>query len=117
MPVCRYGLSGTGLPACLGTEMDADGCEAPRGRAWVPVDQPRPETPASFAGLPKRWIVERTFASLVRNCCLARDWERLSATTETWIYLAMSRLMRKRLTLAALLFPASLKASRAPAAS
>jgi len=52
---------------------------------------------ANFAALPKRWIVERTFAWLMRNRRLARDWERLSATTETWIYLAMSRLMTKRL--------------------
>jgi hypothetical protein len=41
--------------------------------------------------------VERTFAWLVRNRRLAKDWEGLPATTETWIYLAMSRLMTKRL--------------------
>jgi putative transposase len=32
---------------------------------------------------------------------LAKDWERLSATTETWVYLAMCRLMTKRLAHAA----------------
>ncbi|MCB5175184.1 IS5/IS1182 family transposase, partial [Microvirga sp. SM9] len=32
---------------------------------------------------------------------LAKDWEGLPATTETWIYLAMSRLMTKRLAHAA----------------
>ena len=57
--------------------------------------------PAGFAGLPKRWIIERTFASLVRNRRLAKDWERFSATTETWIDLAMSRLTTKRLADAA----------------
>jgi transposase len=43
------------------------------------------------------WIVERTFAWLGRQRRLAKDWERLAATTETWIHLAMSRLMAKRL--------------------
>jgi hypothetical protein len=45
--------------------------------------------------------VERTFAWLILNRRLAKDWERLSATTETWIYLAMCRLMTKRLAHAA----------------
>ena len=73
----------------------------PRRWTWVPADQPAPEMPAGFAPLPKRWIIERTFAWLMRNRRLARDWERLSATTETWIYLAMCRLMTKRLAPAA----------------
>ena len=69
----------------------------PRRWAWVRADQPAPEMPAGFSVLPKRWIVERTFAWLMRNRRLAKDWERLSATTETWIYLAMSRVMTKKL--------------------
>ena len=73
----------------------------PSRRVWAPVDQPPPPMPAGFRVLPKRWIVERTFAWLGRHRRLARDWERLAATTETWIYLAMSRLMAKRLTKAA----------------
>jgi putative transposase len=68
---------------------------------WAPVDQPPPALPAGFRALPKRWIVERTFAWLGRQRRLAKDWERLAATTETWIYLAMSRLMAKRLAKAA----------------
>ncbi|PVE20197.1 IS5 family transposase [Microvirga sp. KLBC 81] len=74
-----------------------------RPRRWVrvPADQPAPEMPVGFAVLPQRWIGERTFAWLIRNRRLAKDWERLSATTETWIYLAMSRLMTKRLAHAA----------------
>jgi putative transposase len=68
---------------------------------WAPVDQPPPVVPGGFQVLPKRWIAERTFAWLGRQRRLARDWERLAATTETWIYLAMSRLMAKRLAKAA----------------
>ena len=41
--------------------------------------------------------VERTFAWLGRNRRLSKDYERLCETTETWIYLAMTRLMLRRI--------------------
>ena len=44
-----------------------------------------------------RWIVERTFAWLVRQRRLARDYERLPETSEAFIYVAMIRLMLRRL--------------------
>jgi putative transposase len=44
-----------------------------------------------------RWIVERTLAWLSRHRRLAKDVERLAATTETVAYLAMSHLLLKRL--------------------
>lgn len=50
-----------------------------------------------FTVLPKRWIVERTFAWLGRNRRLSKDYERLPETSEAWIYLAMVRLMARRL--------------------
>ncbi len=50
-----------------------------------------------FQVLRKRWIVERTFAWLTRNRRLARDYERLPETSEAFIYVAMIRLMTKRL--------------------
>jgi putative transposase len=49
-----------------------------------------------FQVLPKRWIVERTFAWLSRQRRLSRDYERLAATSEAWIYVAMIRLMLNR---------------------
>jgi putative transposase len=49
-----------------------------------------------FVVLPKRWIVERTFGWLTRNRRLARDYERLPETSEAFIYVAMIRLMLKR---------------------
>lgn len=69
----------------------------PPRRFWLFPGQEPPPIPTGFNVLPRRWVVERTFAWLTRNRRLAKDWERLSATTETWIYLAMSRLMAKRL--------------------
>jgi len=49
-----------------------------------------------FHVLPRRWVVERTFAWLLFNRRLSRDYERLCTTSETWIYLAMIRLMLRR---------------------
>ena len=59
-----------------------------------------PERPAGFRVLPRRWVVERTFAWLGRNRRLSKDYERLCETTETWIDLAMTRLMLRRLAAA-----------------
>jgi transposase len=53
--------------------------------------------PPGFHVLSRRWVVERTFAWLLFNRRLSRDYERLRATSETWIYLAMIRLMLRRL--------------------
>jgi transposase len=50
-----------------------------------------------FVVLPKRWIVERTFAWLGKCRRLSKDYEHLAATTEGWVQLAMIRLMLRRL--------------------
>ncbi|WP_424863914.1 transposase [Streptomyces sp. MMS24-I29] len=50
-----------------------------------------------FKVLPRRWVVERSFGRLVRNRRLARDYERLTATSEAMIKVAMIRLMLVRL--------------------
>ena len=50
-----------------------------------------------FQVLPRRWVVERTFGWLVRNRRLARDYERLTATSEAMVKVAMIRLMATRL--------------------
>jgi transposase len=46
---------------------------------------------------PKRWIVERTFAWLLRNRRLVVDYERKVQTSETLIEVAMIRLLVARL--------------------
>ena len=70
----------------------------PRRWAWVLPGQEPPPLPAGFNVLPRRSRGRAHACSgITRNRRLAKDWERLSATTETWIYLAMSRLMTKRI--------------------
>ena len=50
-----------------------------------------------YVPLPRRWIVERTFAWLGRCRRLSKDYEQNLASSENWIYLAMIRLMIRRL--------------------
>jgi putative transposase len=57
----------------------------------------KPKGQKGFVVLPWRWRVERTFAWLCRNRRLKCDYERLPQTTESLIYIAMIRLMTRRL--------------------
>lgn len=57
--------------------------------------------PSGFHVLKWRWIVERTFAWLSTWRRLAKDYEVLPDSEEAWIYLAMIRLMVRRLASAA----------------
>lgn len=65
---------------------------------WVGPGQEVPlAPPPGFRVLPRRWVVERTFAWLGRNRRLSKDYEALPATEETWIYAASTRLLLRRL--------------------
>jgi transposase len=50
-----------------------------------------------FVVLPKRWIVERLFAHLMRTRRLVRDFERRTASAEAMVYWSMILLMTRRL--------------------
>ncbi len=50
-----------------------------------------------FQALPRRWVVERTFSWIGQNRRMSKDYERLTETSEAFIYVAMSRLMVRRL--------------------
>ena len=64
---------------------------------WVLAAVKRPAGTKGFQVLPRRWVVERTFAWLGRSRRLSKDYETLPQTEEAWIYLAMTHLMLRRL--------------------
>ena len=73
-------------------------------KVWVPNDLPRDQIdwskylpPPGFRVLPRRWVVERDFAWLGQNRRLSKDYELLCTTSEALIYVAMIRLMVRRL--------------------
>jgi transposase len=51
-----------------------------------------------FAPLPKRWIVERAYGTLMLHRRLVRDYERRPASAESMLYWSMTALMARRLT-------------------
>jgi putative transposase len=50
-----------------------------------------------FKVLPRRWVVERSFAWTDQNRRMSKDYERIPETGEAFMYVAMSRLMVRRL--------------------
>ena len=71
------------------------------GREWakegVKVDFDKFMPPRGFQVLPRRRVVERTIAWIDQNRRMSKDYERLAATSEAFIYVAMSRLVLRRL--------------------
>lgn len=82
----------------------ADGAYSGGLIAWVLVTLgclldivKRSDDQKGFVVLPKRWIVERTFAWFGRYRRLSKDYEELPASGEMMIYIAMIHLMLHRL--------------------
>ena len=65
------------------------------GWTWEVVK--RNDEQKGFAVLPRRWVVERTFAWLSFNRRLSKDYEKLTRNSEAMVYLAMINIMLKRL--------------------
>jgi putative transposase len=63
---------------------------------WLAPGEKRPDAGPTPRTL--RWVVERSFAWLGRNRRLARDYEFLPESEETFCYLAMAHLILKTLT-------------------
>jgi putative transposase len=61
------------------------------------VDWERIMPPRGYVALPRRWVVERTFSWLGQNRRMSKDYERLRASAEAFVYAAMIRLMVRRL--------------------
>ncbi len=57
----------------------------------------RPEGQKGFVLLAHRWVVERTFAWLSHYRRLSKDYETCTSSSEAFIYIAMSRIMLRRL--------------------
>jgi RNA polymerase sigma-70 factor (ECF subfamily) len=51
----------------------------------------------SYVLLPRRWVVERTLAWLIRNRRLAKDFEATIASAKAWVYIASVQLLLRRL--------------------
>ena len=61
------------------------------------LDWQRLMPPRGYVALPRRWVVERTFSWLSQNRRMSKDYERLCASAEAFVYAAMMRLMVRRL--------------------
>jgi putative transposase len=57
----------------------------------------KPAGQVGFVLQKRRWVVERTFARLMNSRRLARDYERLTTSSEAMVQLAMIHLMLRRL--------------------
>lgn len=63
---------------------------------WVLQTVLRPAGVKGFVLLPRRWVVERTFAWLSRYRRLSKDYEYLTSVSETMIVIAMIHVMARR---------------------
>src|SRR5271155_4522587 len=64
---------------------------------WLLTTILRPTGVKGYVHLPKRWIVERTFGWLGRYRRLSKDYEHNPASSEAWIYIAMTHRMARQL--------------------
>ena len=71
--------------------MSVEVVRPPRRWVWVREDLEPPTWPG-FTVLPRRWVVERIFSWIDQNRRLSKDYEKLTATSEALVYVAMTRL-------------------------
>ena len=64
---------------------------------WVWSVVLRPQNSVGFVLLPRRWVVERTFSWLFQARRLSKDYEKNVKNSESVVYLAMIRIMIRRL--------------------
>src|SRR5437762_11795444 len=65
---------------------------------WTDEIVKRTADAAGFQLLPRRWVVERSFAWLNRNRRLAKDFEASIASAKAWVYIASVQLLVRRLS-------------------
>ena len=64
---------------------------------WTVQIVKRSDTAEGFEILPRRWVVERTFAWLGRCRRLSKDWEKSIASAEAWVVIAHIRRVTRHL--------------------
>jgi transposase len=64
---------------------------------WTIEIVKRSDLAKGFEIIPRRWVVERTFAWLNRCRRLAKDWEKSISSAEAWILIAHIRMLTRRL--------------------
>lgn len=78
---------------------DLEIVKRPRSRVWVTQEQVLlqqiPTMPA-FTVLPKRWIVERTFAWIGRYRRMSKDYEYKIQTSKIMVFLCLTRTFLRR---------------------
>ena len=74
----------------LAGALDKFGC-------WTIEIVKRSDTAKGFKVLPRRWVIERTFAWLGRCRRLAKDWEKSILSAESWLLIAHIKLVTRRL--------------------
>ena len=84
--------------------MFADGGYAGRLEAWARAKANvalsivrRPRAIIGFEPLPRRWVIERSFAWLIKNRRLVRDFEQRVETSEALIMIAATSTLIRRL--------------------
>jgi transposase len=65
--------------------------------SWTFEIVKRSDKAVGFELIPRRWVVERTFAWLNRNRRLAKDFERTIASATTWLFMASVQQIIRRL--------------------
>ena len=64
---------------------------------WTLQIVKRSDKAKGFEVLPRRWVVERTFAWLGRCRRLAKDWEKSTESAEAWVLIAHIRRITRHL--------------------
>ena len=80
------GYAGKKLKAALG-----------RMGKWTIQIVKRSDKAKGFEVIPRRWVVERTFAWLSRNRRLAKDFERTIESATAWLFIASVQLLARRI--------------------
>jgi transposase len=79
--------------------MQATNCATPSIAGlgqWTIEIIKRSDKARGFQVLPRRWVVERTFAWLGRCRRLAKDWETTIASSTAWATIASIRMLTRR---------------------